>query len=118
MDISVNEQQNRDPGINDDEWSFERSPGDYVAQADAEEGRVGLKNPPYKSKDRIFEGKNIQKTSAPQVKDSVLIHTELKAKKSIRQTKNVEDVQEDSEGLNDQSTKQEGKTAKKDINWI
>jgi hypothetical protein len=42
----------------------------------------------------------------------------LKAKKSIRQTKNVEDVQEDSEGLNDQSTKQEGKTAKKDINWI
>ncbi len=87
IDTSVNEQENRDPVIDDDEWSLERSPGDYEAQPDAAEGRVGLKNPSYKSKDHIFEGKGIQKTAAPQVKDSVLIHTELKAKKSIRKTK-------------------------------
>ncbi len=118
MDTSVNEQENRDPVIDDDELSSERSPGDYDARTDAEEGRVGLKNPSYKSKDHIFEGKGIQKTAAPQVKDSVLIHTELKAKKSIRETKNVENIPEDSDGVKDQSTKQEKKTAKKDINWI
>jgi hypothetical protein len=117
MDPSINEQENRSPAI-DDESPSERSPGDYQTRPDAEEGRVGLKNPSYKSKDHIFEGKGIQKTAAPQVRDSVLIHTELKAKKSIRETKNVEYDPENSEGNIDQTKKQEKKPAKKDINWL
>jgi hypothetical protein len=117
IDTSVNEQGNRDPVTDDDEF-LERIPRNYEAQPDAAEGRVGLKNPSYRSKDHIFEGKGIQKTSAPQVKDSVLIHTELKAKKNIRKTNNVENIPEDSEDEKDQSTTQETKTAIKDINWI
>ena len=117
MDTSVNEQENRDSVINEDEWSLERNSGDYEAQSDAAEGRVGLKNHSYKSKDHIFEGKGIQKTAVPQVKDAVLIHTDLKAKKSIRQDKNSESLSEDTEDEKDQSTKPERKTSKKDINW-
>jgi cell division GTPase FtsZ len=115
---SVNEQENRGLGTDDDELSSDRSPGDPKTQPDAEEGRVGLKNPSYKSRDHIFEGKGIQKTAAPKVKDSGLIHTELKAKKGIRENKNIEDVPENSDSVKDQSIKQEKKTAKKDINWI
>jgi hypothetical protein len=116
-DTSVIEQENLEPVIDDDKGSFERSPGDYDPQSDSAEHKVGLKNPSYKSKDHIFEGKGIQKTAVPQVKDAVLIHTDLKAKKSIRQDKNSESLSEDTEDEKDQSTKPERKTSKKDINW-
>ncbi len=115
---SVDDRENRNSVPDDDELSFIKRPGDE-RQTDGEDAKVGLKNSAYKSKDYIFEGKGIQKTAPPKVKDSVLMHTELKSKKGIRESKNIENAPEDSEDVPDQSTKQEKNNSKKnDIHWI
>jgi tubulin-like protein CetZ len=106
--------------VTDDELSFVRQSGDYETQTEREDAKVDLKNSAYKSKDHIFEGKRIQKNAPPQVKDSVLIHTDLKSKKSIRESKNNENASENSdEDVPDQNLKKEREIQKKnDIRWI
>jgi hypothetical protein len=112
-DTSVDEQENLG-FVRDNDESFSLTlPGDYETQDDGEDKKVGLKNSAYKSKDHIFEGKGIQKTTVPHAKDSVLIHTELKSKKNIRESKSVEDIPENSDEIPDQSTKQGNKIQKK-----
>ena len=94
------------------------SPG----QTASEERKVSVKNSAYKSKDEIFEGKGIQKTTGPQAKDSALMHTDLKPKKTQGESRTGESGQ----GSSDQVTELSGKpkkgekntTKKDDISWI
>ena len=67
--------------VDDDDLSIIRRPDSYSRHHDPEEMKIGIKKPAIKTKDAIFEGKDIQKMAASLVRDSALMHTELKSKK-------------------------------------
>ena len=89
---------------------------------DSEEVKVSSKNSAYKSKDEIFKGKSVQRTAAPRVRDSALVHTDLKSKKNLEESKNVESEPGSSDQITESSKapkKREKNTTKKDdISWI
>ncbi|MCK9590912.1 MAG: tubulin/FtsZ family protein [Methanoregula sp.] len=120
-DTQINKTENKD-AFNEDELSVIKRPAGNSRQIDSEELKVRTKHSAYKSKDHIFGGKGIQKTAPPQVKDSVLIHTDLKSKKSIGESKNVENTPEGGDNVTESSNapaKKEKNTLKKDdFNWI
>ena len=122
QDTPVPEDKNRDAYVEDDDLSVIRRPEVHSRQPDSEELKVSIKNSAYKSKDEIFEGKGIQRTTAPQVRDSALMHTDLKVKKIPGESKNVESEQGSSDHVKESSTvpkKREKNTSKKDdISWI
>jgi cell division GTPase FtsZ len=93
----------------------------YSRQSDSEDSRVSIKRSVYKSKDEIFEGKRVQKPAATQVRDSALIHTDLKSKKTL-DTKDGESEPESRDHVTESSKaakKREKNTPKKDeISWI
>jgi len=105
----------------DDDLSIITRP-EYSRQADSEDLKVGIKSSAYKSKDAIFEGRGIHKMASPQVRDSALMHTELKSKKTPGESKVVESapgsVDSDTEST-ESPNKREKKTPKKDdLSWI
>jgi len=120
-DTQINDRETKD-AFNDDELSVIKRPAGNSKQIDSEELKVRTKHSAYKSKDHIFGGKGIQKTAPPQVKDSVLIHTDLKSKKSIGESKNIENTPEGEDNVTESSNapvKKEKNTSKKDdFNWI
>ena len=76
--------------VDDDDLSIIRRPDVYSRQYDPEAMKIGIKKPAIKSKDAIFEGKDIHKMAAPQVRNSALMHTELKSKKPSGESNVVE----------------------------
>ena len=122
QDTLIPEDENGDTSVEDDDLSVIRRPDVYSRQTDSEELKVSIKNSAYKSKDEIFEGKGIQRTTSPQVRDSALMHTDLKVKKIPGESKNVESEQGSSDHVTESSTvpkKREKNTSKKDdISWI
>jgi len=90
-------------------------------EMDSEDSKVSIKNSAHKSKDKIFEGKGVQKPATPQVRDSALIHTDLKSKKNFSESKDVESEPGNSDLLTESSRtskKREKNTPKKDdISW-
>jgi len=122
QDTPPPEDENGGTSVEDDDLSIIRRPDVYSGQTDSEKLKVSIKNSAYKSKDEIFEGKGIQRTTAPQVRDSALIHTDLKSKKILGESKNVESEQGSSDHVTESSTvpkKREKNTPKKDdISWI
>jgi hypothetical protein len=95
--------------VDDDDLSIIRRPDVYSRQYDPEAMKIGIKKPAIKSKDAIFEGKDIHKMAAPRVKDSSLMHTELKPKKSSEELKGAESQQ----GSIDTDRESEDTTTKK-----
>ncbi len=95
--------------VEDDDLSIIRRPDVYSRQYDPEAMKIGIKKPAIKSKDAIFEGKDIHKMAAPRVKDSSLMHTELKPKKSSEESKGAESQQ----GSIDNDRESEDSTTKK-----
>ena len=96
---------------------------DVYSRHHASEGKnVGIKKPAIKSKDAIFEGKGVQKIAAPQARDSVLMHTDLKSKKIPEESKGVGSEQGDTDNRTepaDSSNRKEKKPSKKDdFSWI
>jgi hypothetical protein len=93
----------------------------YSMEADPEDLKVSIKNSAYKSKDEIFEGKQVQRP-APQVRDSALVHTDLKSKKNPGEAKEVESEPGSRDHIVESSKtpkKREKNTTKKDdISWI
>jgi hypothetical protein len=122
QDTPIPEDEKGEVSVEDDDLSVIKRPDVYSRQTDSEELKVSIKNSAYKSKDEIFEGKGIQRTTAPQVRDSSLIHTVLKSKKTLRESKNVESEPESSDHVTESSKapkKREKNTTKKDdISWI
>jgi cell division GTPase FtsZ len=53
-----------------------------VSATTEDEMKIGMKDQSYRAKDTVFEGKGIREMDTPRVRDSALIHTELKSKKS------------------------------------
>jgi cell division GTPase FtsZ len=80
--------------VEDDDLSIIRRPDVYSRQYDPEEMKIGIKKGAIKSKDAIFEGKDIHKMASPKVRDSALMHTELKSKKPSDESKVVESEQD------------------------
>jgi hypothetical protein len=76
--------------VDDDDLSIIRRPEVYSRQDDPEEMKIGIKKPAMKSKDAIFDGKDIHKMPPPKVRDSALMHTELKSKKPTGESNLVE----------------------------
>jgi cell division GTPase FtsZ len=108
--------------VDDEDLSIITRPEVYSRQPDSEELKVDIKNSAYKSKDAIFEGKGIHKMAASRVRDSALMHTDLKSKKNAGEPKIVESepgsTDRDTESP-DSTNKRERKTPKKDdISWI
>jgi hypothetical protein len=122
QDTPAPEDENRDAIVEDDDLSVIKRPDVYSRQMDSEELKVSIKNSAYKSKDEIFEGKGIQRTSAPRVRDSVLIHTDLKSKKTLGESNNVESKPGSSDHVTESPTaskKRDKNTTKNDdISWI
>ncbi len=120
-DTPVPENETRDANDEGDDLSGIKRPI-YPGQTESGERKVSIKNSAYKSKDEIFEGKGIQKTTGPQVKDSTLIHTDLKPKKTIGESKSGESDPGSSDQVTESSRKPkkgEKNTSKKDdISWI
>jgi len=121
QDMPVPEDEKTDAFTDSDDNSVMR-PETLSRQMDSDEVKVSIKNSVYKSKDEIFEGKGIRKTSTPQVRDSALIHTNLKSKKTIGESKNKKDDRDNSDQeaeLSNPSHKRERNTTQKDdISWI
>ena len=121
QEANIPEDKNEKDYIDDDDLSIIKRP-EYFRQPDSEELKVGIKNSAFKSKDAIFEGKGIHKMAAPQVRDSALMHTDLKSKKTLGESKVVESEPGSADRgkeSSDSPNKREKKTPKKDdISWI
>jgi hypothetical protein len=83
--------------VDDDDLSIIRRPDVYSRQDDPEEMKIGIKKHAIKSKDAIFEGKDIHKMPPPRVRDSALMHTELKSKKPSGESNIIEGEKSSSE---------------------
>jgi hypothetical protein len=98
--------------VDDDDLSIIRRPDVYSRQDDPEAMKIGIKKPAIKSKDAIFEGKDIHKMPPPRVRDSALMHTELKSKKPSGESNIIEGEKSSSESdreYADSTTKQQKK---------
>jgi tubulin-like protein CetZ len=76
-------------GSNDDSSSIKHSEV-YSKQSDSEGVKIENRNSANKSKDPIFGGKGITGSAGPQVRDSALIHTNLKSKKKSMEPKDMD----------------------------
>jgi tubulin-like protein CetZ len=61
---------------------------------------VEIRDPTFRARDEVFEGKGIRKPSLPQVRDSTLLHTELRLKKKApgKNDDESDDPRDDQEG--------------------
>jgi hypothetical protein len=89
QEANIPEDKNEKSSIDDADLSLIKRP-EYFRQPDSEELKVGIKSSAYKSKDAIFEGKDLHKMAAPPVRDSALMHTDLKSKKTPGESKVIE----------------------------
>jgi len=120
-ETQVQTQENRDISGKDEGNSSVTQAEVYSRQSDSEGMKIDIKDSANKSKDHVFGGKNVHGTAGPQVRDSALIHTILKSKKSSVEPK-VKDFSESAD-LNTEvcksPDKREKNTSKKDdISWI
>ena len=122
QDMTIPDDGKKDAFTEGDDVYIIRRHAAHSRQTDSEEVKVSIKNSVYKSKDEIFEGKSIRRTPAPQVRDSALIHTNLKSKKTMGASKNTKDEQDkadqDAESSNPQNKRERSIAQKDDISWI
>lgn len=96
--------------------------GIIPADEPEEEMILTIKDTTIRAKDRVFEGREVQKPKASAVKDASLIHTSLKPKKTLH-TRTIPMPAADGTDEADETDNPEGKTNKKgkkpeDISWI
>jgi hypothetical protein len=60
--------------------------GHADAETESPDRNVEIKDTLFRARDGIFEGKGVRKSSLPPVRDSTLLHTELKSKKKSSPT--------------------------------
>ncbi len=105
----------------DDDGSIIMRPEVYSRQADSEGIKIDTKKFANKSKDHIFEGKGIHRSAGPQVRDSALIHTDLKTKKNSMESKNKdepESIVQITEAFKSPDNREKNASKKDDISWI
>ena len=96
--------------------------GDYVPDGEPDEMRLDLKEPGFRVKDEIFEGKKIRGSTIPKVRDGSLMHTSLKQKRTDTDAKHPEtdNVQAAEGEVLSEPLKKDGKkiSNQDDISWI
>lgn len=105
----------------DDEGSIIMRPEVSSRQVDSEGSKIDIKNFTNKSKDHIFGGKGVHKSAGPQVRDSALMHTDLKAKKNSIESKDKDDPEsliQNKEGFKSPDNREKNTSKKDDISWI
>jgi len=122
QDTPVPEEKNGEVSVEGDDLSVIRRPEVNSRPMDSEDSKVSIKNSAHVSKDKIFEGKGVQRPVVPQARDSALIHTNLKSKKTLSASKDVESDPDSNDHVTESSRtskKREKNTPKKDdISWI
>jgi hypothetical protein len=122
QDTPVPEEKNGEVSVEDDDLSVIRRPEVNSRPMDSEDSKVSIKKSAHVSKDKIFEGKGVQRPVVPQARDSALIHTNLKSKKTLSASKDVESDPDSNDHVTESSRtskKREKNTPKKDdISWI
>jgi hypothetical protein len=91
-------------------------PEAYSRQTDSRGLKLDIKDSAHKSKDHVLEGKVVDKSAHPQVKDSALIHTRLKSKKKSLEseiTDELEGPDKPSPGIREKNI-----SKKDEISWI
>jgi hypothetical protein len=75
-------------------------PAEPSSSSDDNEMSVEIKDRVFRARDDVFQGKGIRKPSVPQVRDSTLLHTELRPKKRVSDRDNAdnEDTREGQAG--------------------
>jgi cell division GTPase FtsZ len=121
QDTLVPEDPKGEVSVDDDDLSVIMRHEVNTRQIDSEDSKVSIKKSAHKSKDEIFEGKGVQKPVTPQVRDSALMHTDLKSKKNLSESKDVEGEPGSSDHVTESSRtskKREKNTpTKDDISW-
>ena len=122
QETHVPEQGNRDFSGKEVDSSIIMRPEVYSGQADSDGMKIGIKNSANKSKDYIFGGKDVHRSATPRVRDSALIHTNLKSKKNSVDSKIVKDepasVDQITEGPKSPDNRKKNTSKKDDISWI
>jgi cell division GTPase FtsZ len=120
-EATVPDTENRgNPDKDDDSSTIIRSEI-YSRQSDTEGLKIDIKNTATKSVDHIFKGKDIQKPSGPQVRDSALIQTRLKSKKNSVESKRPdepESTDQTEEAFKSPDNREKNTLKKDDISWI
>jgi hypothetical protein len=97
-------------------------PGNSVPKEAPDEMTVDLKGPGFRVKDEIFNGKIVQGSAIPKIRDTSLMHTNLKQKRPDRDAKSpdADTVRTaESEAVSEPRKKDGKKTSKHDdISWI
>jgi hypothetical protein len=82
---------------------------------------ISIKEPDFKAKDSVFEGKIVRKTLTPQARDSGLIHTEIKSRKRTDILPEAEDGDQAKENTGSPARTSPNNDKKKkhdDISWV
>jgi hypothetical protein len=93
-----------------------------VVPSGSEKSKIEFKNTANKSDDAVLKGKNIQRTEPLRVRNSSLLHTDLKSKKTPGGSKNTGSEKESDEpapeSTKTQGNKEKSNTKKDDFSWI
>jgi hypothetical protein len=121
QETQVPEREGKDFSGIDDDGSIIMRPEVYSRQADSEVKKIDIKNFVNKSKDHIFEGKGVQGSAGPQIRDSALIHTDLKTKKNSMDSKvndEPESIVQNTEAPESPDNREKNTSKKDNISWI
>lgn len=84
----------------------------YPDEPDNDNRSVEIRDRVFRAKDGIFEGKGIRKSALPPVRDSTLLHTELKSKKKPAEKEVSPESQTDTQDMDSQPVKKRIKPEK------
>ena len=121
LETQVPERDSKGFSGKDDDGSIIMRPEVYSRQADSEGIKIEIKKFARKSKDHIFEGKDVHRSASPQVQDSALIHTDLKTKKNSMESKikdEPESIVQITEAFKSPDTREKNTSKKDDTSGI
>ena len=95
--------------------AWDKSGPAYPKESDDEDMSVEIRDTVFRARDGVFEGKGVRKPTLPQVRDSTLLHTELRSRKksSDRDNADNDDTRVDMPGMDPVSIKKRIRSDKK-----
>jgi len=119
----VEKTQSREPIPEEEEYVPQPVPEENVGDVEVESDlTLVIRDTAVRAKDRVFEGREVQKPKIAPAKDTPLIHTSLKPKTHSKTGRKIQAVPEEEEGepVPDNKGKPADKKGKKpdDISWI
>jgi len=122
VEPQVSDTESREPALDGGAHTPPSPIEEYPPENDDSNMTVVIKDTAVRAKDRVFEGREVQKPKTAMAKDAPLIHTSLKPKKTAERCKNNCDISEDTSETSspDHKGREPDKKGKKpdDISWI